>query len=149
MPYNSEQRITSFTMSVEDILYALSEGNPGALTVMIEALTNGEKIDPDSAMGNFTGLMSFDSYGIYGSKIWLLYNDICGRNIVKALALLRACQMGMMNISEVDSALAACVGQPGTMMPPERVNEVLALVRELLPRFGAAMKVDAGEQANG
>lgn len=37
--------------SVHDILYKMSEGNPGALTVCLKILKEGETIDPDALGG--------------------------------------------------------------------------------------------------
>lgn len=135
MPLHQE-RLT-LTMSGMDMVVALSDGNPGAVTVLMEMISKGRVIDPQSAFGPFTGFLSLDTYGIYGSNIWLLYKDICGSDIFRTLGLLRACQMGIVDNRDVDSAIAACAGKPGTMMTPDRIDEALKALRSQLPSFGA------------
>jgi hypothetical protein len=49
-------------------LLKVCEGNPGAITVC----THFVKLT-DSLMA----IQTFDSLGIYGSRIWMLYKDVC------------------------------------------------------------------------
>ena len=79
---------------VVTICHKLSEGNPGALNVMMQMLSGTAKIDPDAALGPFAHLLNLDTFGIYGSKIWILYKDICCENIVHTITVLRAVQLG-------------------------------------------------------
>ncbi len=37
--------------SAQDIIVAMSEGNPGAVSVLIQIVKSAEAIDPDSALG--------------------------------------------------------------------------------------------------
>lgn len=46
----SKERIT-LDMSVKDMVFAMSGGNPGAMTACLELLSKGEKIDPDAFGG--------------------------------------------------------------------------------------------------
>ena len=71
--------------SMQEMLFKMSEGNPGALTVLLVILEKGEQIDPDGAMRGIGPILSLDSLGCYGSKIWMLYKDVCGQNLVKTL----------------------------------------------------------------
>jgi hypothetical protein len=64
-------RIT-LDMSNIDMLMAMSEENPGALTVLLKLL-NGED--------GFFKILLLDSKKLYGSDIWVLYKDICGENL--------------------------------------------------------------------
>ena len=81
-------------MTMQDALYAMSGGNPGALTVLMGLLTQGKEIDPDSFSGGFGSILMLDSLGIYESRIWLLFKDVCGENLAKMIAVLRANQLG-------------------------------------------------------
>lgn len=83
----------------------LSEGNPGAITVLMEIILKGGPIDPQSAFKEWTGLMGLDSHGIYGSDIWVLYKDVCGQDLINLLAVLRAVQMGFLRRADVFSAI--------------------------------------------
>lgn len=73
----------------------MSEGNPGAAMVLQQILSSDESIDPDSAFGNLGSILTLDQCEVYGSKIWVLYKDICDQDIVKTRALLRCVQMGI------------------------------------------------------
>ncbi len=82
------------TDTAPDILVKMSEGNHGAVSVLIRMLKEGEAIDPQSFMGGLGAILGLDTHRIYGSKIWMLYKDVCGQDLVKMMAVLRACQLG-------------------------------------------------------
>jgi hypothetical protein len=88
-----------------DMMLKMSDGNPGAVTVLCQMLEQGGKIDPDCFAGGFGAILSLDSYGIYGSRIWMLYKDVCGENITTTLAVLRACQLGFVTESKINHAI--------------------------------------------
>lgn len=77
-----------------DILAKMAEGNPGAITVLIRLMKEGEAIDPQCFMGGLGAILGMDTHRVYGSKIWMLYKDVCGQDLVKMMAVLRACQLG-------------------------------------------------------
>jgi hypothetical protein len=87
------------------IVMKLSEGNPGAVTVLVEMMTNGAEIDPRSAFGPLSGALNLDSYGIYGSRIWMLYKDVCKQNLNATLGMLRSTQMGIIPQHILDHAI--------------------------------------------
>ena len=77
-----KEKITP-NMSMMDMLMVMSEGNPGALTVLMNMLS-----DPTGLLK----ILSLDSLGIRGPKIWMLYKDCSGENMdkfYKSLDLLR------------------------------------------------------------
>lgn len=94
-PRNHKEKI-SLHDSKREIVTKLSEGNPGALNVILELL-DSSRIDPDSVLGGFGNLLSLDTHGIYGSNIWLLYKDCCGQSILNVVTVLRAVQLGLMS----------------------------------------------------
>lgn len=112
-----------------DVVMKLSEGNPGALTVTCEVIKRGATIDPDHFMGGLGALISLDSFGIYGQRIWMLYKDVCGEDLVASLGVLRGCQMGFVGRETLDRA----IDNRGADLD---VTDVLARVRDALPRFG-------------
>jgi hypothetical protein len=87
--------------SIQDIIVKMSDGNPGAVTTLIEVIKNGEKIDPQSAFAGVGSILLLDSFGIYGSSIYILYNDKCNKNIRKFIMLLRAVQLGFIRVDRL------------------------------------------------
>ena len=82
------------TDNVFDIMTKMAEGNPGGLSVLMKLYTDSDAIDPDSALGGLGVILDFDQMGIYGSNIWILFKDVCGQDVTKLVALLRAKQLG-------------------------------------------------------
>ena len=110
----------------------LSGGNPGAMRVCSEILKHGAEIDPQviSGVGH---LLSIDSLGLYGPRLWLLYKDICGENLVLTITVLRAWQLGF--LSEQDLQLA--VDQKAGIAGGPRVNiEPVKLFHQVKDRLG-------------
>ncbi len=110
----------------------MSNCNPGAVTAMIEMLNNSDQIDPDDAMGGMGKLLLLDTFEIYGTDIYVLYNDICDRDIAKTIAIIRSAQLGLL----VPAVLRdACSRQDysGRKMIP--VDELCQKIKEKLPRF--------------
>jgi hypothetical protein len=121
-------RIKSLSMSFMDIMVAFAEGNPGACRVLSEIVTAAPKIDPDSALGALGPLCSLDNLDCYGSRIWMLYKDVCGQNINTMLGLLRCCQMGFTSDRKINAAID---GDKAALDIPA----LLAQLKEQLPDF--------------
>jgi hypothetical protein len=62
------------TDSVADVVVKMSQGNPGAISVMAQI------IDGDAAKGLFD-LLNMDDMGMRGPAIWIGYKDHCGEDI--------------------------------------------------------------------
>lgn len=90
--------------SIAEIMQKLSEGNIGALTVLIALVKREAAIDPDSMTAPFGTMFSLDFCEIYGSRIWVLYKDVCGENLIHFVGLLRATQLGLVCSSDVFDA---------------------------------------------
>lgn len=69
----SGDRITDLNMTLPQVICELSEGNPGAVRVLAELLGK-------DASG-FMSVLGCDSKRLYGSRIWMLYKDVCGEDI--------------------------------------------------------------------
>lgn len=82
--------------STADVIYKMSDGNPGVLSVCMEFVQKTPIIDPDGIMGGLRDVLGLDTLEIYGSRIWLLYKDVCGQKIENVLALIRAEQLGQL-----------------------------------------------------
>lgn len=110
-----------------DALYKVSEGNPGALNVLVQTVKTSAVIDPDDAFGDIGPLLSLDSYGIYGSNIWILYKDCCHENIEGFLAVIRSIQMGLLDIEDVWNSIKNSI--------PIDTDVVMKNLQKKLPRF--------------
>ena len=117
------------TDSMEDVVVNMSEGNPGAISVCMMMLTEGGDIDPDDWVGGFGAVMSLDSLRIYGSKIWMLYKDVCHQDLTKTIAMTRAWQLGFVT----EQALLHAIDNYGKGIDTEALLEQ---VKERLPAFG-------------
>jgi len=95
----------TLTMSPMDVFVTMSEGNPGALQVLLALYENGNKIDPMDFMGPFGAIFSLDRNGIYGSRIWMLFKDVCGKDLGKTVAMLRSIQLGLLKTDDLDIAI--------------------------------------------
>lgn len=116
----------------------LSEGNPGALNVIMQLIKHSEKIDPDAAFGPFAHLFSLDSFGIYGPKIWILYKDVCGENIVNMIAVMRSVQLGHLPYEMLERAFN---GIDGNRLEAAKLDvpAILEKVKNELPNFAKGM----------
>jgi hypothetical protein len=117
--------------SMQVVMLKMSEGNIGALTVIMQLLSDAGSIDPDNFMPGLGEVLSLDTIGIYGSKIWMLYKDVCHENMTNLCAVLRACQLGFI---DRDSMLHA-IDNMGEGLD---VPGLLVKVKERLPNFGNA-----------
>ena len=76
-----------------DAVLKMAEENSNAITVLVEILNQGDFIDRNARFGGLLSLLLLDRFEIYGNQIWVLYKDICGGDILKTIATLRAAQM--------------------------------------------------------
>lgn len=89
--------------TIEQIFYLMSERNPGALNVLMELYHNVKKIDPQSFLGPMGYILLLDTYEIYGSDLYVLWNDKCNRDIKRFCILIRATQLGLISQSKLKS----------------------------------------------
>lgn len=101
---NDNIRLTLDDTAMTSVM-KMAGGNPGALRICSEILKRGGEIDPQGLAG-FGALMCLDSLGIYESRIWLLYKDVCRQDLVKTMACLRAWQLGILPERELLSAIS-------------------------------------------
>lgn len=128
------------TDSLRDLVIKLVEGNPGAITAVMDMVKVAPAVDPDSAFGEWGPAYDLDHRGIYGSRIWLLYSDVCGRNAARVLALFRAVQLGMMPEADLLAAIEAGDRSQHTLDVPA----IVRAVREQLPNFDRGNLADVG-----
>ena len=121
------ERIT-LNDTVLDIVMKMTEGNPGAITVLGRLQREHAQIDPQNMMGWLGVVISLDSYGIYGSRIWMLYKDVCKEDLVNMVGIMRAVQMGLMSEKYLNDYIDN--NPDGVHLPT-----VLDAVREKLSEF--------------
>ena len=78
-----------------DVIVKMADGNPGAITAMADIMANHEEIDPQAVMGGLGAIMILDTWEIYGTDIYVLWNDKCNRDVRQMLMLMRATQLGL------------------------------------------------------
>lgn len=121
------------TDSMMDVISKMSDGNPGAINVMMQIVMRGEAIDPDDAFGALGTLFSLDNQDCYGSDIWVLYKDVANQDLVTMMGLLRAVQLGYLAGTTLNNAING--SKPFT---PEEVERLVQQVKDRLPAFGHA-----------
>jgi hypothetical protein len=129
----------TLTDNFMDICVKLSDGNPGALTVLVQLYKEEALVDPDSAFAPFSTMLAFDSRGIYADKIWILYKDICKQNIVYLITLFRANQLGLISDEAIEDAIDS--GHAGNARSIDiDIKDLLKQVQEKLPEFAKGIK---------
>ena len=126
--YNREKERITLKMTVQDAICAVAEGNPGALSVCVRMMQEGGAIDPDAIMGGFTNILSFDTHRIYGARVWMLYKDVCGEDLARTIAVLRAMQLGFVS----EGIVLTAIDNRGKGIDS---GELLLKVQERLPEF--------------
>ena len=125
-----KERIT-IDMTIMDGIVAMVEGNPGAINACINLMETAEKIDPDAALGQIYPLFSLDSLGIYGSRIYMLWSDVCDRQPQKVLAILRAYQLGQL-CGTTEAAIHYAIDNRGAGLD---LDAIMTAVQTKLPKF--------------
>ena len=85
------------TDNFETIMYKMSEGNPGALTCMIQTLKDSKTIDPNNMLEGMSVILAADELKIYGSHLYVLWNDLCDRDSKLFIALFKGYQLGFIS----------------------------------------------------
>ena len=91
-------------MNLEQMLTVMAEGNPGALVCMVGLLRSGPT--------GFMDIMYLDTLGIYGAKIYMLWNDSCEQNMCKFKQTLWAFRQGKFTREQIHENLMRVRAQP-------------------------------------
>ena len=119
-------------MTPMEMIKTLAAGNPGAAQALAQIFTFAPKVDPDSALQGIGPLLWLGEWGIYGSDIYVLWSDICGKDSAKTIAVIRAVQMGLFSQDTLKDA-ASRQDYSGRQMIP--VEDLLERVQKILPSF--------------
>lgn len=131
---NSMERIT-LSDSISNAISKMAEGNIGAVNACISLIEEGEKTDPQNMMGGFGCILDLDREGIYGTDIYVFWNDICNQETSKMMAVLRAVQLGFFSGRVLADACHRQDYSGRSMIP---VEELYKMVTERLPAFDLA-----------
>ena len=83
----------------------MSEGNPGAMNFMMESIT----LNP---MNVIKVILPLDIMEIYGSKIYMLFNDCCNRDHEEVDKVIMAYLSGKLTKREIHANLSQGRGTP-------------------------------------
>lgn len=128
------ERIT-LSDSISSAISKMAEGNIGAVNACISLIEEGEKTDPQNMMGGFGCILDLDREGIYGTDIYVFWNDICNQETSKMMAVLRAVQLGFFSGRVLADACHRQDYSGRSMIP---VEELYKMVTERLPVFDLA-----------
>ena len=95
---------------------------------MMMLITQGKVIDSDNTLGPFAYLLTLDTLNLYGSKIYMLHNDVCKRNINHTIVILRAFQLGFLTQENINKA----INNRGEGID---IEDLIPKVRAILPNF--------------
>ncbi|GAB6120989.1 hypothetical protein [Dysgonomonas termitidis] len=122
-------------IKLDDILsqaiIKMCDHNPGAMEALAYLYPDTMNIDPESPSKWFYILL-LDVYGIYGTDIYVLYSDICGKDLAKMIAVLKASCHALIGIDVIKDACSRQDYSGRAMIP---VDELYKKVRDLCPKF--------------
>ena len=121
------------TDTIIDIVLKMSKDNPGAIQTLMEILTGSQRIDPECLFQGLGPLLMLDTYEIYGSDIYILFNDKCNGDVRILLMLLRAVQLGYYPEAKLKQLAADQSRQVN--ITTEELNELDIKVCEFLKDF--------------
>lgn len=115
------------SMSADDIVYAISKGIPGAVTVLCKIMD--DDIDPDDLVPlGMSKIAIIDMLGIYGSDLWTLYKHVCNEEIKDLILVLRAYQLGYITADHIRDSICMKTNLL-------KMDHLLELVKSQLPNF--------------
>lgn len=126
----------NFTTTVMEAVIGLSEGNPGAATVLGGLMKDIKKIDPVNKLGYLAYFMKMDELDIVGSNIWILYKDCCGENLTNFCSVFRALQLGIVDECEVKLWSRDDMGRSYGALVERCTKEFIPQIRDYIGTFG-------------
>jgi hypothetical protein len=130
-PIHQSSAATQFTNdeTINKLISKMAGDNPGAINVCRDIISEAEEIDPNS-IGGLGILMQLDVLGIHSGRIWILYRSVCGQNLVKLFAVMRASQLGLITNKSIIASI--------DRRDPLDTDAILAAVRSELGTFGGS-----------
>lgn len=113
--------------SFMDAVSKMSEYNFGAMEALTRLVSEGPAIDRDDPMGGMGLILFLDTLEIYGTDIYVLYSDICNKDLAKMIAVIRAVQKGLFKGSILKDACSRQDYSGRRFVPVDRLyNQVKA-----------------------
>lgn len=113
-------------------LSQLAGGNPGATIVLLEILKFVSEVDPDSSTGGRIYFECLRQLPLKESKIWVLFSDVCKKNIYATMGILRAYQMSLITREDILTAVAEAEVTRESSLD---VKGILEKVKAVVPHF--------------
>ena len=92
--FNGKIKITD---TMYDIIIKLSEGNPGALSFLFEII----KYYGNDQANLIADFLIIDNMRLYGSYLYMLWNDCCNRDVKKSLEVIKGYRLGHIKDSDI------------------------------------------------
>lgn len=89
------------TDTIQDVAMKMSDGNPGALQVTLDLVRD-----------DITYLFLCDTIGLYGEKLYMLWNDCCDRDLERMKKVLFAARTGKISEATILKHLDGGYGKP-------------------------------------
>lgn len=83
---------------------ALAENDEGAEAVLYLAAYIAGTLDPENLQAFWGPLLLLDQLGIYGARIWNLY-EACGHKTSTVIGVLHATELGIISREALDTAI--------------------------------------------
>lgn len=112
--------------SIAEAISAISQDNSGALKACSELVWVATYVDPSCSKIDY--LLLLDSLSIYGRRIWLLFESVCGQHPGKMIAILRATELNLLSKKSLDHAI-------DNDSEGLKLEVILEQVKERLPGF--------------
>lgn len=120
-------------MSTLNIIVSMCDGNPGAMSALMELMKPSIKdIDPTTNDVTWHYVLLLDLYEIYGTDIYVLYNDICQREVPKMIAVLKATELDLL---DKETLRDACSRQDRSGREMISVEDLYHKIQEEYPAF--------------
>lgn len=120
--------------TVTEVLVKMAQGNPGALSCCIDLMRRNAEIDPENAFGPYGSMLLLDQENIRGVSLYILWNDICGRDTRDLVMLVRAAQLGFLSREKLAELAQDVPGQRNTFDYSEVDAKVCERLKQFQPR---------------
>lgn len=94
--------------NVQEGLVKMAEGNPGAATCMVAMLQKNDW----KTLDGMTNIVMLDQMGLYGSELYMLWNDCCGQDLNELENVILNWHVGNLSTEDIQKNLSQGRGTP-------------------------------------
>lgn len=98
------------SMTVRDIVITMAEGNPGALSVLMQLIQHPK--------ANTLDILNFDDMNMRGPQIWIAYKDHCGEDMALLVELIRKRDLALISTVNAQYPKEKAVSYGGSFKRP-------------------------------